>query len=542
MEMVKIMKIGMEVISMKKKSKLFALVGVALLLTSCNEIIAKPTNLDKDLVDELSHEVNNSFKKIYDEYRDSPNFKQYILDDVLHLVAVDLFGEYDELDTDSNFKIAVDDRLKEKLYDEIRGGTYQKRSYFQERQFVIDKVYGGQNKYIVVDETPLTISEVRAKDESFFFSDGLFLPSVNKENYADVDGNGDYIHGLVHYDYYSDYVVSRFLKDVYREKLVEKYVVDEQSHILGRNYARKVNYIAIKKSSEHPNAVEDLFEAFIEENIMKADGNPDLNILANAWRGHSADFFGNEADLLDKANVIVAGEYDHTLTGDVDTEYNKIDDNPDLTDRAIEDKFTGGGKYKKEIGLEIELNEVRKKSFVTSDWAIKNGGLSALPEALRNRVFNIGTANGVDFVEDDKGVLADAGKYHDQEKNPNTFVRNIHGTYYLTPKMYEQGNNFNFLFTENDTYYIVQIEEAVNTSKLTEGNASYYLKTGKFATEDELNENIISEVARLIAALEATKTNAFTHHLENLEIVFHDEEIKDFFADQFPNIFGDDKE
>lgn len=533
---------------MKKKSKLFALVGISLLLTSCNEIIAKPTNLDKDLVDELSHEVNNSFKKIYDEYRDSANFKQFILDDVLHLVAVDLFGEYEALDATSNFKIAVDERLKEKLYDEIRGSSYQKRSYFQERQFVIDKVYGGQNRHIIVDETPLTISEVRAKDESFFFSEGLFLPNVTKENYADVDGNGNYVHGLVHYDYYSDYVVTRFLKDVYREKLVEKYVVDEQSHILGRNYARKVNYIAIKKSSEHPNAVEDLFEAFIEENIMKADGNADLHILANAWRGHSADFIANEADLLKAAKVVeVDGNdvvvYDHTLAGDVDTEYKKINDDPDLTDRAIEDKFTGNGKYKKEIGLEIELNEVRKKSFVTSDWAIKNGGLTALPEVLRNRVFNIGTANGIDFVEDDKGVLEDAGKYPDRQENPNTFVRNIHGTYYLTPKMYEQGNNFNFLFTENDTYYIVQIEEAVNTSKLTEGNASYYARPGgKFATQEELNENIINEVARLIAALEATKTNAFTHHLENLDIVFHDEEIKDFFAEKFPNIFGDDKE
>lgn len=531
---------------MKKKTRLIALIGTALLLTGCNEIIAKPTNLDTDLVDNLSHEINNSFNKIYNEYRDSPNFKQYVMDDVLHLVAVDEFGAYEALDENDNFKISVDERLKHKFYDEIRGGTYQKRSYFQERRFIIDKVYGGQNKYIVVDDEPLTISEVRAKPDTFFFDQGLFLPSVDKDTFADVDVNGDYIHGIVHYDYYSDYVVDRFLKDVYREKLVEKYVLTEQSHILGRNYARKVNYIAIKKSAEHPNAVYDLFKAFITENILKADGDADLNILANAWRGNHADFFANEAALLAEAKLIRPDGSEQTLAGDVITEYNKIDDNPDLTDRSMEEKFTGNGKYKKEIGLEIEMNEVRKKSFVTSEWAIKNGGLSSLPESLRSRIFNIGTANGVDFIKDDEGDIEEAGKYLDSDDNPNTFVRNIHGVHYLTPKKYEQGNNLNFLFNENDTYYIVQIEEAVNTSKLTKDNPSYYLgtdsKPGKFATEEELSEVITSEVAHLISALEATKTNAFTHYLENLEIVFHDEEIKEFFAEKFPGIFGDDDE
>ncbi len=527
---------------MKKRTKLIAFLGLSLLLTGCKEIIAKPTTLDNPLVDNLSHEINNVFTKIYDNYRDSSGFKQLIFDEVLHLVAVDKFGEYEDLAEDSIFKAAVDERIKEKFYNEIKAASYQERSFFQEEQYIREKVYGGQNRYIIVDDEKLTIKDVDALDESAFYTEGLFLPAVDKTNFDEFE--------IVHYDYYSDYVVDSFLKEVYREKLVEQYVVDEQSHILGRNYARKVSYIALKDSNEHPNAVSNLVHAFIDENIIKEDGDPDLNILANAWRGNEDDFKvdGNEEDLLLKAGLIVkdgAGDriVDHTLTGDVMTEFNKIKDDPMLTNLDAEIKFTGGNKYLKEDGLEIELNEVRKKSYVTTEWGIKSGGITGLPDALRNRVFNISTANGVDSVLDDEGNIVDAGKMTGTALR-NTFVRNIHGTYYLTPKIHERNDNRNFLFYENDTYYIVQIEEAVNTAKLTEGNSDYYLgDDGKFVNdEDRFNKEIVSEIARILAALEATKTNAFTHYLEQLNVVFHDEEIQEFFASKFPEIFGDDDE
>lgn len=525
---------------MKKRTKLIAFLGLSLLLTGCKEIIAKPTTLDNPLVDNLSHDINNVFTKIYDNYRDSSGFKQLILDEVLHLVAVDKFGEYEDLE-DPTFKAAVDERIKEKFYNEISATSYQERSFFQEEQYIREKIYGSENKYIIVNGEKLTIKEVDALDESAFYSEGLFLPAVDKTNFDDPSAHNQEI---VHYDYYSDYVLDTFLKDVYREKLVEQYVIDEQSHILGRNYARKVNYIALKDSKDHPNAVSNLVHAFIDENIIKEDGDPDLNILANAWRGNPDDFKvgGNEAALLTKAGLTTGGK-NHTLTGDVWTEFNKINDDPNLTNLDAETRFTGGNKYLKEEGLEIELNDVRKKSFVTTEWGIKSGGITGLPDALRNRVFNISTANGVDSVLDDEGTIVDAGKMSHTDLR-NTFVRNIHGKYYLTPKIHERNDNRNFLFYENETYYIVQIEEAVNTAKLTEGNSDYYLADGgKFVNDEErFNKEIVSEIARILAELEATKTNAFTHYLEQLNIVFHDEEIKEFFASKFPEIFGDDDE
>ena len=71
------------------KKKLFVgLAAATLLLTGCDKISAKPVDIDKTvLVDELSNIVNNTLEKIYKNYHDSNNFKQYVLDEVLLKVA-----------------------------------------------------------------------------------------------------------------------------------------------------------------------------------------------------------------------------------------------------------------------------------------------------------------------------------------------------------------------------------------------------------------------------------------------------------------------
>jgi len=335
-------------------------------------------------------------------------------------------------------------------------------------------------------------------------------------------------------------MVDSYVDKIYREKLTEKFVKEEQTSTLGRNYARKVEYVAIKNNSNHPTAASALVNAFIDNNIL-GDQPADFNILANAWRGYAPDYIGNEAALL-AASGLKTVDVDKTLIGDIESDFAKIKANPDLTDTAIEDRFTGSGKYPKEVGKQIEINEVRKQSFVTKDWGIKDGGFSALPEAIRSRLFNIGVANSVDFLKDDGGVLANAGQWLGDDENKkvaSTFVRNIHGDYYLVPKTYEKGNNRNFLFFESDTFYIVKIVEAVNTAKLAakDDDLNSY---ENFKTEAEITE-IIDHVTESLARLEATKTNALNFYMKDLKIVFHDEDVYEFFKEKFPDIFDDEK-
>lgn len=509
-----------------KATKLTGLLTLSLVLAGCGEIIARPANYDDLLVDEATHEINNKIKVIYDKYAKTNTSKDQVLNEVLLALAESEIGKYEDLDAET--KTLVDDRALEKFFNEVSSGSYEFRSVFNEEHYVVDMIY--KNNYHLVSEGESV--GIKELGDLTFYNEGLFLAHIDETNFT-LPANK-----LVHVEYYADYLQDKFVPEVYRDLLVENYVKEEQAATIGRNYARKVTYVAIEDSTTHPEAARKLVNAFIDTNIL-GGGNSDLQILANAWRGVATDFIANEATLLATAGLVdTVNNIDTTLYGEILKKYDKIKTDEKLTDKAIENEFTNNGAYTKETGLEIKTNDLRKKDLVVSEWAIKNGGLSNLPESIRNRVFNIGTANGVDFVEDDLGVVADAGKVNiDISSTNNTFVRNIFGNYYLVPQAYEKTDNRNFLIYENSTFYIIQVEEAVNTAKLTESNARYY-GNESYINRDvtEINQ-IITDVARQLAEVASTSTNARQFYIEKLDITFHDQEVKDFFVSTFPDIF-----
>jgi len=507
-----------------KAIKFTGLLALSLVLAGCGEILARPTNYDDLLVEDASHEINNKIKVIYDKYAKTDASKQQILDEVFLAVAESEVGKYETLDADT--KKLVDDRALEKMFNEISAGSYEFRSVFNEEHYVVDMIYRN-NYHLVNDGVKVSVKEL---GDLTFFNEGLFLAHIDETNFMDPANK------LVHIGYYTDYLKDKFVPEVYRDLLVETYVKNEQATTIGRNYARKVTYVAIEDSTTHPEAARNLVNAFIDNNII-GGVNPDLQILANAWRGVSDDFIANEAALLTLSGL-VAGAVNRTLYGEIEKNFSKINDDEKLTDKALENEFTNNGAYTKEIGLEIKKNDLRKKDLVVSEWAIKNGGLNNLPESIRNRVFNIGTANGVDFVEDDLGNVANAGKVDSRiSATNNTFIRNIKGNYYLVPQAYEKNDNRNFLIYENSTFYIIQVEEAVNTAKLTEGNDRYYGNEEHINRSQDEIDGIITNVARELAEVASTSTNAKQYYLEKLDITFHDETVKEYFVTTFPDIF-----
>lgn len=521
------------------KKLLIGLAGISILLTGCSEIIAKPDGLKDstliEVVDGLDKIVNNTLEKVYMNYHDSSDFRSHVLNEVLLSIAEHKITPYDELKENADaeavaLKNKIDRRMKHKFYNEISSGSYTYRSVFDEEKFVYQRIYGAENSYIVDVNGRVGVNDL---DPIEFYKEGLFLPSVDKDNFDEPANK------LVHFDYYTDYLEDTYLEEVYRDLLIESYVETEQSTTLGRNYAREVEYIAISNNSEHPTAAGALINAFIDRNIL-GPGDSNLEILANAWRGVDIGVGSpEEIILLDAGWVRNDDERDFTLYGNVIADYNKIDDNPKKTDTAIENRFTDNGAHTKLVGLQIEEDEIKQKDFIVSDWGIKNGGFGSLTEEIRSRLFNIGVANAVDFVSDDEGILADAGKWTnpaDAERLPSTFVRNIGGEYYLVPKTYEKNNNRNFLFYENNTYYIVKVKEAVNSAKLSdEGNESY-LSLGRSEAEIQAIED---EISQRLAELESTKSNALNFFMEDIKVVFHDESVRDYFIEQYPDIFGD---
>jgi hypothetical protein len=530
------------VTAMSNKTKRNIIMGLALTITlaSCGKVEAKPNNYDELLADDLTNTINDTLASIYDAYMKGDSSNSNLVDELLFSIAEQQFGVYDELEDGNDFKEKVDKRALEKLYNKVSTSVYEvanglNKGNFDEHKFALKGVYNAG--YYVVDASGNRL-EVNELDTLDFYTTGRFLPRINKDNFTDPANE------LIHLDYYKDYLKDAFHKEIYRELLVEDYLLTEQGATLGRNYARKVKYVAINENKRYPDAVRRLFNTFIDENIL-GPNDSDLEILASAWRGISDQFFANELDLLTKANLVLKeddpltpdvdeGEYE-TLYGEVLTDFNKIKDDLKTTDKEIENDFTKNGTQSAELGFKNKVNDVAKTDLTKDEWAIKNGGLSTLPETIRSRIFNIGTSNGVDLVLDDKGVLADAGKMpEDVSATANTFVRNINGKYYLVPKEYEKNDNRNFLFFENGVYYIFQIEEAVNTSKLTEGNAREYTKLGK--TEEQITE-IKDEIVRKLGELDTNRTATIQYFIEKANLTFHDEKIQKYFQDKYPEIF-----
>jgi hypothetical protein len=222
-------------------------------------------------------------------------------------------------------------------------------------------------------------------------------------------------------------------------------------------------------------------DTYINDFILDQDSNPvaDLELLARAWRGidDEGNIFeegSNEYTLLQRAGLInfgADGEYDEgdtfkTLYGEILKRFERIDDNPRLTDKSIESEFTGNGQYTPEVGLELKRRELLKRDFTTDGWSIKNGGLSSLPSAIRDRVYNIGVANSIDRIDDE----------FDDVENPQTsvFLRKINGVSYLIPQSSQQNDPRNFLLYDaaSQTYFVVQVLEAVNTTKMNAAETS----------------------------------------------------------------------
>jgi hypothetical protein len=524
----------------KNKFKLSVLLLTGTFLVGCADIVAKPTDNDEPiftsgLVEELERNVNSV---VYDALRDNGTINQKTLDDVLFLIAENHLGKFDTARKQSNdpadvaFVQKVDRRINEKLYDLITSGQFETRSKFSEERFAIS---------IEKQLYPLNRSSNSPWKADFIF------PPRNQEAISD----GTILNQAIHKAYYETFIQENLLPKIYRELLVEAYLqLDANYSALGRSYARKVNYVALRVSNEFPEAAKYLMDTFIDQYILNAPANAgpaDLELLARAWRGvdtstgaagrdyvfasTSPEFkLLEDAGLLSfEGNTYEPGSTYRTLYGEILKRYEKIiPDNPLTTDKSAESEFTGNGQYNREIGLEIKRNELFKRDFTTDGWHIKNGGLGALPASIRDRVFNIAVANDIDRISDEKANVT----------NPITsnFVRKINGVGYLIPQTSQPNDNRNFLLYDanSTTYYIVQIIDAVNSTKM---NASSTSTNNYPAAKREL---IAGEISKILGVRESNINASTLHWLKLADIKFHDETIYDFFKERFPSLYDED--
>lgn len=518
----------------KNKFKATAIALTAVFLVGCTDITVSPTDNDGNILNNLVSELEKNVNSVvYDALRDGGNLNQRTLDDVMFLIAEDRIGDYDDLmaSTDADDVALVEKiqrRINERMYALISSGQFETRNLFSEERFA----FSIEKQLYPLNREP----------NDPWVTDFIF-PAKNNEAIL----SGDVLEDAIHMEYYETFIREDLLPKIYRDLLVEQYLIDQDYSSLGRSYARKVNYIALRVSNEYPEAVKYLMDTFIDQYILNENVNEpaDLELLANAWRGVDTSAGAEnrqftfapdspEFELLDAAGLVGEGTF-RNLYGEILERYEKIvPENPLLTDKAIESEFTGSGQYTPETGLAIRRNELIKRDFIMDGWHIKNGGLGSLPAAIRDRVFNIGVANAIDRISDEADNVA----------NPNTsdFLRKINDVAYLIPQTSQQNDDRNFLLYDanSTTYYIVQVLEAVNTTKM---NASASSTTNYDAIEDDggvKRELIASEIAKILGAREASINASNLHWLKLADLRFHDQTIYDFFKERFPTLYDEE--
>jgi hypothetical protein len=570
-----------EVVAMFKNNlKATAIALTAVFLVGCTEITISPTDNDDEilagLVTELEKNVNSV---VYDALRDGGNLTQRTLEDVMFHIAEDRLGNYQDLvDSEDADDVAllekIQRRINVKMYDLIASGQFETRNLFSEKRFALSIE---KQLYILNDGNPIP--------EDSWVVDFVFPP----RNTEAIE-SGEILEEAININYYLDFILNNLIPKIYRELLVESYLIEEDYSSLGRSYARKVNYVALKVSSEYPEGVKYLMDTFIEQYILGekiADGDP-LELLARAWRGVDTSEGAKDRDftfsidspeyqLLDDAGLIGEGVY-RTLYGEILERFSKIiPENSSLTDKSIESEFTGNGQYTPEIGLAIRRNELIKRDFTTDGWHVKNGGLGSLPASIRDRVFNIGVANAIDRIDDQlriKGswqvnatyTIGDFVTYNGKsyraiqttsagtiptndnffsEASPqiSDFLKKINGVSYLIPQSSQQNDKRNFLLYDanSTTYYIVQVLEAVNTTKMNKSTSQ--TNYDALLNDDGKKRTLIAgEIARIFGVREASINASNLYWLKSADLKFHDQTIYDFFKERFPTLYDEDAE
>lgn len=458
----------------------------------------------------------------------------------------------------------IEDRIAINMYNDIIGGSYSERELFSEKKFLIS-LRAGLNKvanpYLAATQTKEDIVFTPSTEDTEVFDETQGY--LNRDNYQEKACYSLTGADEVKEDVKISYVEDELIPVIYRTLLVEQYLLDESYSTLGRSYARKVNVLKVSTNSNNKKAASYLMQSFVRD-FISAGHETDLDSFNNISKinvgtreyieeisGLPFGSIGTKKYMAqlgfeyvaettpttytdtDETTVDQAGSQDDyylgTDYGDMMMDYLKIKDDILTTDTSKESDFTDSHKYAKETGKLIKERKLANKDYTTNGWFIKNGGLSDLPSELRTRLFNIGVANALDNDKTVDRWTADSATYAVPDGESN-YVAKINGKYYLKVAQKEAGADAkdDILFNDNGNFYVVQIEEAISASKLAK-ESTVYTSTAK--------EEIINEVAKVIANDDSYKTLSTKHWLEKCTLKYHDTKVYEYFESNYPELF-----
>lgn len=489
----------------------------------------------------------------------------------------------------------IKDRISEFFYNEITSGSYNdEEGRFDEGKLWMAHYY---EFYDLGDKDA-------AMANKFFVTSAL-----TKENAFDLL-KGNYSNSE---EGKRGYIEEKVFPQILKDKLVEEYVFNKNYSSLGRAYARNVEYIKVSYESDVVpwKMLKNFAESYIKnvnalgvnfEVISKAikgfdtvgtfmeGGKGVINLSSTSEDQVAVGAFNLLKDTLgemttdnkvtiDAANIekhytldgvvlIEAGDYyKDTKLGELIVSYEKAikaEESgrfPIASEKAELDKFTASGKSKV-YGLREKLISLAKEDYTTDGWFVKNGGLSELPSVLRDRLFNINTANTLDDgslkyeaniteAEQVDGVWHYPMGAYETDANGKAlkrspYMRNINGEKFVIPAKSQSyaDNPYNYLYQDVDgkAFYIVKVNEAPSTPKLNLDSASSYSKLVETKDVFFKTETIARAVAKVLGTKDSYIKDAYTEILNTYEFEFYETSLYEHFKSEYPDldIFDDE--
>jgi len=214
------------------------------------------------------------------------------------------------------------------------------------------------------------------------------------------------------------------------------------------------------------------------------------------------------------------------------------------------DELTGN-QHTIEKGILLKEREIRQTDYTKDGWFLKNGGLTDISSTIRDRLFNITTSTQIDDYGKKSGKNAESKdyiKYFGITNEETPTPANVKDNKAFLTMPTQSGSDVDRIVLNeagNSNYYIIEVEEAVNTSKLSKANnKDSYIRTKSFANSKDdayLSTNTYNELVRDIVKVNASsdtyKKNANEYYLMISNIVFYDQSVYDYFKSQFPDLF-----
>ena len=492
----------------------------------------------------------------------------------------------------------IEKRIAQKMYSLISGGSYSEENVFDEAKFIRSLASSLENKVDRNGDTFKGVLTAQVEDYDLFNEE-----ETDKSKTKRLDGQLDFILHREHYQSNyklgekeesgqdATYIEDKIIPDIYRQLLVEQYILDKSYDTLGRTSARHISVLSITKSSKYAKGAADLMNTYVNDYIFSDPAAPktidlkSFKMVSNAWIGtfmneeHMAEYIADpvanadqisadakeQFDLMNSAvNEYLVSDANHpnpyfkgTAYGDMMEEIEKINDNPKLSEN--EGTYTGSGSYTVEVGKEIKTRELELKDNTTTGWYIKSVGVSALPESIKSQLFDINVANALsgelkdgkpryECVEYKKNATGEwttnvaeyeaSDKEEDNKKVSSVInvVGKVNGNYFLRNTTSIKGNpvQSDILFESDGTYYIVLIEDAIRSKNLDKKDISTFN-----ADQLETLETYVNEIVQIVGNNDTYKNLSKKHWLKEMNIKYHDTTVYEYFESNFPELFED---